>query len=97
MEGMTNVRARQKTHKQNDRQRENVHIGGGKSQAMLKVKPTLHSDLKKDEQQQQKQNMVKEMYKETTLFCFSKVQKLSLYILKCSKNSECLKLLSKTN
>lgn len=47
MEGMTNVRARQKTHKENDRQRENVHTGGGKSQAMLKVKPTLHSDLRK--------------------------------------------------
>lgn len=47
MEGMINVRARQKTHEQNARQRENVHTGGGKSQAMLKVKSTLHSDLRK--------------------------------------------------
>lgn len=27
MEGMTNVKAGQKTHKQNNRQRENVHTG----------------------------------------------------------------------
>lgn len=47
MEGMINVRARQKTHKQNDRQRQNVHTGHRKTQAMMKVKPALHWDLRK--------------------------------------------------
>lgn len=64
---------------------------------MLMVKPGLHRDQRKGITIKRNKKIMKKIYEETTLLGFAKVQILSFHRLKCSMNSQCLKLRGKTN